>query len=72
MIHPRMQVIAALQTREIPAVAVLVERCACCWRVAHPDQQYPASWSSTLCLEHAAWTLQRRRRLREQGGRYEQ
>lgn len=71
MIHSPMQVIPALQPREIPAVAVLVERCACCWSVAHPNQPYPAAWSSTLCLEHKAWTLQRRRRAgREQGGRH--
>jgi hypothetical protein len=65
-----MQVIPALQAREIPAAGVLVERCVCCWSAVHPDQQYPASWSSTLCPFHAAWTLQRRRRTREQGGRH--
>jgi len=60
------QIVAPLQGRDIPAVAVLVERCACCWSVAHPDQRYPLAWSSTLCKEHAAWTLQRRRAVREQ------
>ncbi len=65
-----MQIVPALQPQDIPAVAVLVERCTCCWSVAHPDQRYPAAWSSTLCLDHARWTLQRRRAVRErkQGG----
>ena len=54
------QVVAALSGRDIPAVAVLVERCVCCWSAAHPDQVYPASWSSTLCKEHADWTRARR------------
>lgn len=62
------QIVAPLQAQDIPAVAVLVERCACCWSVAHPDQDYPRAWSSTLCLEHKHWTLQRRRTSREQGG----
>lgn len=61
-----MQIVPALLPREIPAVAVPVERCVCCWSIAHPDQQYPASWSSTLCLEHASWTLQRRRAIRRE------
>ena len=53
--------IPAIQGREIPVAAVLVERCACCWSAAYPDQRYPLEWSSTLCTFHAAWTLQRRR-----------
>lgn len=56
-----MQIVPALQPAAIPAVAVLVEHCACCWSVAHPDQRYPLAWSSTLCKPHALWTLQRRR-----------
>ncbi len=59
------QVVAAIPGHKIPAVAVLVERCVCCWSAARPDEQYSASWSSTLCKEHAAWTRQKRRAGRE-------
>ena len=63
-----MQIVPALQGHEIPVAAVLVERCACCWSAAYPDQRYPLAWSSTLCPFHAAWTRERRRIAREQGG----
>jgi hypothetical protein len=62
------QIVPALAAQDIPAVVFLVERCTCCWRLAHPGQDYPASWSSTLCLPHAEWTRDRRA-ARKLGGR---
>jgi hypothetical protein len=55
------QIVPALVGRDIPGVAVLIEQCVCCWQVAHPDQPYPAAWSSTLCTPHMYWTKQCRR-----------
>lgn len=54
------RVIPALAAQDMPAVAILVERCVCCWPLAHPGQAYPASWSSTLCADHRAWYRQHR------------
>ncbi len=56
----RFQIVPALLPREIPAVAAPVERCVCCWPHAHPGQPYPAAWSSTLCVVHAAWYEEQR------------
>lgn len=53
--------------QEVPVVTVLIEHCACCWYLAHPNQCYPALWSSTLCQPHAEWTRNRRRISRKPG-----
>jgi hypothetical protein len=45
----------------VPPVPVLVAQCVCCWSLLHPEEPYPASWSSTLCLDHALWTKQQRK-----------
>ena len=60
-------IVPALAAQEIPIVTTLVERCVCCWPLAHPGQDYPASWSSTLCPAHAQWT-RARRAAHKQGG----
>jgi hypothetical protein len=48
---------APMPQAHIPIVAHPVAHCAWCWSTLHPTLSYPASWSSTCCLEHRAWVL---------------
>lgn len=50
-----MMVIPATDASQIAPVSPLVEQCAWCWPLLYPGQPYPQEWSSTICVEHAAW-----------------
>ncbi len=39
-------------------------QCCYCWYLLHPDINYPAAWSSTICPEHTAFILAQHAQLR--------